>query len=585
MARTSKYVEKDSAISAGIMWMAGDYTRLSKEDGDKEEGDKYESDSISNQKSIIEDYLVENIDINIADTYSDDGYTGTNFDRPNFIRLIEDIRLGKINCVIVKDLSRFGRNYIEAGQYLEIFFPVMKIRFISVLDNIDSYLFPESMNNISVSFKNVINEEYCRDVSNKVKSTFNLKRENGEYIGGFGPYGYIKCPTDKNKLIIDDAAADVVRMIFKWFVGGMVVGQIAIKLNDLGILNPSTHKRSLGMKFRNPSSNKINDGLWCCSTVRHILGNRMLIGDMVQGKREKISHKIAKIREVDETKWIIKEGTHEPIIDKTTFWNVQSMLKRDKRISTKKKELDLFSGFLKCADCGRAMNKKQVNKKQQAQYHYYTCRTYETMKKSACTRHTVRSDKLERTVSAVVSRFVDMAVEMDNFISQINLSPIKMAATVKVQNLLDGKEKERRKLENILLDLYPDWKNELISKEQYLSLKVKYETELERVKSVLVEIQKTYEREKEGITNTNDFLQNFIKHKNIDKLSREVLLGLVENIFVHEGGNIEIAFKFQDAFERAAEYIETNRELLVNTAAELINRMTRQVANGLKEAK
>lgn len=180
MARTSKY--KNKALPSTAKWKAGLYLRLSQEDGDKDNESKFESDSINSQRYILEDFLEENIDIQRISEYVDEGYSGTNFNRPEFIRMIEDIRIGKINCVIVKDLSRFGRNYLETGQYLEIFFPLMDIRFILVIDNLDSFLYPESINNISFSFKNVINEEYSRDILNKIRSTFVAKRENGEYL-------------------------------------------------------------------------------------------------------------------------------------------------------------------------------------------------------------------------------------------------------------------------------------------------------------------------------------------------------------------------------------------------------------------
>jgi len=562
MARTSKYNLTSEALQAAnnASWRAGLYLRLSKEDGDKEDGDKFESDSIGNQRLIIEDFLAENPDITIFDAYADDGYSGTNFERPSFIRLIEDVRAGKINCVIVKDLSRFGRNYVEAGQYLEIFFPIMQVRFISVIDDIDSHINPSSMNNISVPFKNVMNEEYCRDISQKVKSTFNLKRENGEYIGGFSPYGYKKHPDNKNKLIVDAEAAEVVALIFRLFLEGNPVSCIGAKLNERGIVNPTTYKKLQGMNYRHPR--RVGDELWSATTIRIILTNRMYIGDMVQGKREKVSHKVAKIRTVRADKWIIKEGTHEAIIDKTTFQSVQDMLRRDTRISTKQNALGLFAGFLKCADCGRALGKKMPNKYIKGDYYYYTCRTYELMKKSACTRHTVRSDRLEETVFAVVSKYIDTAADMDALIAKINLSPAKNAKSKGVQSALEAKEKEKAKAESILFDLYPDFKDGLISREQYLSLKEKHEAEVERLKLAIMELRKTQEAEKDGIDSTNAFLQNFLRFRHAKKLTREVLIALIDHIKIHEGGGIEISFKFQDAFLRATEYIEANQELL-----------------------
>ncbi|GHV00659.1 recombinase [Clostridia bacterium] len=585
MARTSKYAKTLEAPSSAVKrWKAGLYLRLSKEDGDKSE-----SDSIANQRLLGEDFLIENPDIDVMDIYSDDGFTGANFNRPDFQRLIEDIRLGELNCVIVKDLSRFGRNYIEAGQYLEIFFPVMEIRFISILDCIDSFLNPDSMNNISVSFKNVMNEEYCRQTSINVKSTLRLKRENGEHVGSFALYGYAKAPENKNALIIDEEAAVTVRLIFNLFSEGKAISRIRIILNELGIPNPTTYKRLKGMRYKSPNCK--HDGLWSIATVRLILTNRMYVGDMVQGRREKISHKIGKIRAIKEENWAVKEDTHAPIIDKTTFFNVQGMMKRDTRISQTNKELSLFAGFLKCADCGRALVRKAYNKsvlhrfarsssqplqascssprnkKRRKEYVYYICNTYASLKKSACTRHSIRSDILEKVVFAVIVKQIDMAVGMIDLIEQINKAPIKTAATASMQSALRAKEKEKAKIENILLGLYPDWKNDLIGKEQYVALKAKYEAELERMNGILSGLKKTCDREKEGIDGTNDFLQNFIQFENIEKLSRRVLIGLVDCITIREGGGVEINFKFQDAHQRAAEYIATNGGLPTGAAA------------------
>lgn len=569
MARISKYKESE-VLPSTAKWRAGLYYRLSKEDGDKDDEYKPESDSISNQRLIVEDFLVEYPDISVVSEYADDGYTGINFERPEFQKLLEDIRLGKINCVIVKDLSRFGRNYLESGQYLDVFFPIMNVRFISVVDNIDSYLYPSSINNISVSFKNVINEEYCRDISNKIRSTFVAKRENGEYLCGFAVYGYVRDSVHKGQILIDQEAAEVVRYIFQLFLEGTSVRGITFKLNSLSIPNPCTYKRSKYPNYRLYT----RSSLWNMQSVKSILKNRMYTGDLVQGRHEKISHKVKKIRQIPEDRWVIVENHHEGIIDKESFQNVQDILKRDTRISPKSKELALFAGFLKCADCGRQMVKKKASRRKFWDvYHYYTCVTYDLQTKAACTRHTMRSDVLEKTVFTVLSKYIEIAVDMDSLIERINSSPKRKAANSRMQSLLDTKEKEKIKTEKILLDLYPDYKNEMISKEQYLILKERYESEIAKIEQSIKEIKETIEQEKEGVDGSNAFIQSFKKYRNIEKLTREVLIALVEIIYVHEGGGIEIVFKFQDAFSRACNYIEANKNLLSKNDSERIKNM------------
>ena len=560
MARTSKYVNRDKAMPSTITWKAGLYLRLSKEDGDKDDESKPESDSINSQRLIMEDFLLENPDIQIVSEYSDDGYTGTNFNRPEFQRMLEDIRLGHINCVIVKDLSRFGRNYLEAGQYLDIFFPVMDIRFISVVDNIDSYLYPSSMNNISVSFKNVMNEEYCRDISNKIRSTFVAKRENGEYICGFALYGYVRDKSNRGQLLIDPDSADVVRQIFQWFTEGLSYRMITFKLNEMGVPNPTTYKRLKYPNYHHPNN---NGGLWSIQTVKNILQNRMYTGDLVQGKYEKVNHKVKKIRKLSEDKWVIIENHHEAIVDKTLFFSIQELIKRDLRISQKTKELALFAGFLRCADCGRQMVKKNASRKSaREKYHYYICGTYDFMTKSGCTRHTIRSDVLEQVVFSVISNYVNIAVNIEEFLNQINSSPRKKLATSKIEILLHDKEKEKTKLESILLDLYPDFKSELISKSQYLLLKEKYEAELNTVNQNIKALRTTLEREKHGIDGSNEFIHNFKKYRNFEKLTRGILISLVDVIEIHNDGTIDIKLKFHDSFKRAIDYVNINIALL-----------------------
>ena len=282
MANLSRYerykMRMDGIVTDSSQWRAAEYHRLSREDGDKEE-----SDSIVSQKYITHDYLDAQDDIIFVRDYDDDGKTGTDFDRPAFQEMMADIKSGRVNCIIVKDLSRLGRNYILVGQYLEMIFPMLNIRFISVLDRIDSVKDPSSVNNALVSFKNIMNDEYCRDISNKIRASLDRKRSRGEFIGSFASYGYLKDPQDHHKLIIDEDAAQTVRLIFELFLGGMSIIGISKHLNELGIPNPSAYKRQLGFNYRHPAS-AMNDSLWPDSSVRRVLEIVCMLGDMVQNQ-------------------------------------------------------------------------------------------------------------------------------------------------------------------------------------------------------------------------------------------------------------------------------------------------------------
>ena len=402
MARTSKYQAQNTAIPAAQKeWRAGLYIRLSREDGDK-----IESDSVSSQRAMLEKFVADNEFLNLTDYYVDDGWSGTDFERPAFKKMMSDLTAKKINCVIVKDLSRFGRNYIEAGKYLETVFPLLKVRFIAVNDMIDSVSNPQSMNTVIVPFKNILNDEYCRDISMKVRSALDIRRRQGKFIGSFAAYGYKKCETDHNKLVIDEEAAQVVRQIFSLFLSGNSIIGIARILNGRGVLNPSEYKRGKGLNCAKGS------GFWVDSTVRRILTNELYIGNLVQKKNQTVSYKVHLSKSVQTSERITVERTHEAIISKEDFEKVRNLLSRDTRVSPKSGRLSLFAGFVKCADCRRAMVRRTVIQPYKT-YEYYICSTYRKMNSKACTKHAIRADALEEVVLTVLNKYVSVAVDYD----------------------------------------------------------------------------------------------------------------------------------------------------------------------------
>ena len=329
--------------------LAADYLRLSREDGDK-----LESDSIRNQRSLINDFVKQHPEITLVDEYVDDGYSGTNFERPAFKRLLEDVKKKKINCIIVKDLSRFGRNYIETGRYLERIFPFMGVRFIAINDHYDSAEENDDKGRILIPFNNLINDTYCRDISMRVRSQLDVKRKNGQFIGSFAGYGFQKDPENKNHLIIDEYAAEIVRFIFNLKMGGYSSQRIATKLNEMGVLPPLEYKRSRGMKYNSGFRSGANPK-WAVTTVNRILTNELNTGTRVQGKNRKINYKVKECRPVAEENWIRVEKTHEAIIAEEIFQYVQSLLELDTRTAPVEDSVYLFSGFLLCGDCGQNM--------------------------------------------------------------------------------------------------------------------------------------------------------------------------------------------------------------------------------------
>ena len=538
-------------------WSAALYIRLSKEDGDKAE-----SYSVTSQREILKEYLKLHPDIEFHDVYIDDGWSGTNFDRPGFMRMMEDVYSGAVNCVIVKDLSRFGRNYTDCGHYLDDVFVRLRVRFIALNNGVDtaSNHMNAATQCISVGVTNVINESVAATTSVNVRGTLNVNRQQGKFIGSFPTYGYLKDPEDHHRLIIDEETAPIVRMIFEKFLGGESIIGIAKDLNEMGVPNPSMYKKLKGCNYQHPTG-KINDGLWPDTSVRRILSNEMYIGNMIQGKNTTISYKIRQCRAVPKEDWIRVEGTHEPIIDKDTFYKAQSLFNRNIRVAPEKKEAELLAGFVRCADCRRIMNKKS-NVHPYGTYHYYRCSTARKMKKSACGNHTIRIDKLKEALLVTIQKMVDTAVEMDDLLKQINSGKKRRTESSHLQKTLQTQRAEREKCRRMILDLYPDWKNGDISKEEYLLLKQNITERIEALDERIANLEKTTEEYEKGVNEENEFIAHFIKYGEIKELTRPMLLELVDEILVHEGQRITVRFKFEDAYARVLEYIEMNKETI-----------------------
>lgn len=530
------------------------YIRLSKEDGDKEE-----SDSVASQREIIKEFLKIHPELELYDYYIDDGCTGTDFDRSGFERMKRDIEAGIIKCVVVKDLSRFGRNYADGGYYIGDFFVRHSVRLIAINNCVDT----ESSNMnaftqcITIGVTNVINESVSAATSVNVRGTLNMRRNNGDFIGSFASYGYLKDPEDRHKIIVDEEAAAVVRMIFEKFVSGVSIYEITHQLNEMGLPNPSAYKKQKGMNYRHPSG-KITDGMWPESSVRRILKNEMYIGNMVQGKNTKISYKIKQCVAVPKEEWYVVKGTHEAIIDTETFEKAQSLFNHNIRRPSEKHEVDLFAGFVKCADCGRAMGKKS-NENPNREYHYYRCETAKKTRRKACTNHTIRIDKMETAVLVFLQKMVEVATEYDEIIRKINSGEKRKTKTDLLSKALENQLKNREFLNNMILDLYPDFKKGIISAEEYMSLKNDCNSKLEKLDEDIKLTKEKIEEQNNGMEN-NPFVESFRKLGNIETLTRAIVVDMIEEILVHEDSKITVRLKCRDAFEQATEYIEINKD-------------------------
>ena len=564
MARTANRgtISASAPTSYNAMrWRLGKYIRLSKEDLLR---GRDESNSVINQRRLLEQYhqthLDEFHDGTEQDVYVDDGKTGTDTDREDFQRLLADVYSGRINCVIVKDLSRLSRNYTDAGNLIENLFVRLNVRFISLAEGVDSYRNPDSVSNIIVPITNVMNDQYCYQTSKKIRQVFDMKRRNGEFIGSYAPYGYVKDPNDKHALLVDPEAAEVVKSIFSLFLSGMNKRGITYYLNDHGTLCPTAYKQQQGLKYNAPNAQ--GNPMWSTITIDTILKNRVYVGDMVQGRQRVKSYKIHIQEKVPEEEWFIVENTHETIIDRETFAKVQSLLKRDTRTAPKAKQLYLFSGFLKCADCGRAMSRIASK----GIYVYYQCGTYKSLSKKACTMHSIKSDRLEAGVLFAIQQQVHLAITYSELVARINSAPLKKSKSKRLEDTIAAKEKELAKIMRYKQALYQDWKDGEITRNDYRHMSEDYEQQIEALTRIMQTLTAEQEQLENGVDAESPCLTAFLKYRNIDKLTREILGELIDHIKVYEGGNISVKFKYADEFRRIAEYIELNSPMVTGAA-------------------
>lgn len=391
-------------ISEKKKYRTGLYYRLSKEDGDK-----IESDSISNQRLIIKNYLKGRDEFCVVDEYIDDGYSGANFDRPDFTRLYEDLKTGAVNCVIVKDLSRFGRNYIEVGRYLERLFPMMGVRLIAINDNYDGEAEKKNSDAITIPVKNLMNDVYCREMSTKVKTLLDAKRKRGDCVSNFVPYGYKKSLKNRSKLEIDEDAAEIVRQIIVWKMEGVSDQGIADNLNNAGILSPLEYRLEAGQHFTE-NFKRNGTAVWNSKSVYRILHCETYTGTMVQGKNKKIDYRSKNIVRMPEKNWVRVADMHPAIIDKETYDKVQTLLLKDTRVAPGENSVSILSGFVECGDCHGKMVYRTSNWKNK-KYFYMICKTYKTDR--SCSTHNISADKLYEIVLNEIRAQAEIAVRLE----------------------------------------------------------------------------------------------------------------------------------------------------------------------------
>ena len=515
-------------ISKPMDYHAALYIRLSKED--ENEGP---SESVTNQKSLLDEF-VKNNRLSVYDVYIDDGYSGTNFDRPDFQRMIGDIEAGKVNMVITKDLSRLGRDYIMTGHYMERYFPEKRVRYISLLDGIDTGV--ESTANDITPFRAIMNDMYAKDISRKIKSVKRDKQRKGQFIGGKPVYGYRMHPTEKNKIVVDEEAAVVVRRIFAMALDGMSCRKIAAKLNEEGVPTPAAYA---GLPVPNPGP---YTGLWSSERISEMLQNETYIGNMVQGRSVKISYKSKKCLKQDRENWVVVEGTHEPLIDTETFRKVRMLV--NSRKHTRSRTYDfLLKGMIFCHECGYPL--AVLNRKNAAgeDVLYFVCRTYQRFTRAGvCTCHSIK----EKTVTdAVIAKAREVC---EACLNPRELLPMAQEAVEQAQKE-NAPENEMQAIQNKIDSLTANLDKMYMDRLSGLLAETDFERIYQRVKmerAALEDKLEALEAQKECPVSTEDRARALVQ-KFMDSAftSRELLVSLIQRVELTEEKQIIIKFRFR----------------------------------------
>ena len=521
------------------------YLRLSQDDEKYDKDFKAESNSISNQRLQIQDYIDKNEEMELAKEYVDDGYSGINFERPAFKEMMEDVITGSINCIVVKDLSRFGRDYIDSGRYLQRVFPSLDIRFIALNDNYDSFTASETEKNLVIPFKNFINDNYCRDTSAKVRSVCKVKRKQGQFISNYAPYGYEKDKEDKHKIVIDKEVEYVVRKIFSMKLEGYSSYSIAKHLNDNGIPSPMEHKKAKGIRYKTGFSTKAV-AKWDTPSVNRILINEIYIGTLQQGKREKINYKLDKVVSKNKSDWIEIEDNHEAIIDPHDFEIVQKLLKCDIKAKTVGEKADLFSGLLFCKDCNAQMTKK-VDKRGKTPTVYYICSSYN--RGHNCSRHSIKQEELQRTVLEMIRHYIQYLGEYESVSEKIKEMEVSYELFQKIDKRQEYTKKSKAKFELLKSSLYQDLKEGIIAEEEFYDMREFYTNRIVESELILEKQSKEIARLYKKSLGNQNFLADIKKYQNIGTLERGLLVRLVDKIYVLEDKKIEIQFNYDETIE------------------------------------
>ena len=545
MARKSRVNIAEATPAAQTVYNTAVYARLSAEDTD--------CDSIESQILLIENHIKSNPQLKIAGQYTDNGLTGRTFERDGFQRMMDDIRARKINCVVVKDLSRFARNYIEACEYLEKIFPFMGVRFISVNDNFDNDR--DDPTDVIIMLKNLINHEYTKDVSRKIISVFKSKRKNGEYLGSQVPYGYKRSAVHRNRLEIDEETAPVIRDIFNWKSEGLSQNKIARRLNEMNIPSPAQLRRDKGLL----KDMSYVTSLWSIRTVRNIISNQVYIGNLIQGRRKSVISNGNMIEIIaPESEWDITENAHEPIISMDLWNRVQAVIETRSNAyfenlgkSSPEETDNVFKGLIHCGNCGTKMSRSKDVRPSGMVTYRFICYVRAQNFNLVCDTKAIRERDIINIAHKIISEEIRRAVDMKAILESLGRDSAKEKSALSRQ--IDGKNKRINQIRILRMSLVESLAVKRITEADFVYAKAKYEAEETQLRQDIETINA--QMNDETLTVKNKWLTSFGRFMDEKVITREMAVTLIQKIVAHDNENIDVYLNFRDEYSKLNDYI------------------------------
>lgn len=562
MARKSRKNQaaqvKAPEAAAPMPFSTAIYVRLSIENSGKND----DGDSIENQTGICQEYVEARPYLNLYGVYSDNGEKGWKFDRPEFTRLMDDVRSGRVNCIVVKDLSRFGRDYIETGNYLEKIFPFLGVRFISITDNFDSFTCDDAEGALMVPLKNMVNDVYAKDISRKIITSFRHRQETGDFLPGNPPYGYVKSKTRQYRYDVDEEVAPYIRMLFEWKAAGVSHAEMARRLNEMGAVTPAMRKIELGIWH----AEKYRHTVWGGRTLIDILTNPVYTGALVYGKIPKALYMGIRGHRVPKEEWRILDGMHEPIVSKELFDKVQEIFDGNRKTAHERYDANAgnregvenrFKGKIICADCGKNMRyARGYSKKHKRMYGNYTCGGYIDSHRTKCSLHYIHASDVEAAVYAAIREQLGQAAGMETLMERLKGrggGKNRMEAfNMEISNLMQeiAKTNARRR------GLYENFVSGMLDEPEYQYAKKEYDGRIGRLNRELDEVRKEKERFESVFSNDNRWLQGIHMADDAAGLTDDMIGRLVDTVKIYEDCRVEVVLKYSDDREGLAMLLE-----------------------------